>query len=103
MHPWLTYFWGVLIRAYGEFEERVETFKGSKTQQVRQAVFRRMAPFSISEIERDCPGISRDMVRHVLRQMKSGGAIAPTGKGRSAKWRRLVDAPHREAGDQLSS
>jgi Fic family protein len=88
VHPWLTYFWGVLIRAYGEFEQRVETFKGSKTEQVRAAVLRRVAPFSISDIEVDCPGISRDMVRHVMRQMKSEGMIAPTGKGRGAKWRR---------------
>jgi Fic family protein len=87
-HFWLTYFWGVLIRAYDEFEARIETFRGSKTEQVRDAVLRRAAPFSISEIERDCPGISRDMVRHVLRQMKAEGAIAPTGKGRGARWRR---------------
>jgi len=89
VHPWLSYCWGVLIRAYGEFEERVETLKRSKTEQVRDAVLRRVTPFSISDIENDCPGISRDMVRHVLRQMKSEGAIAPTGKGRGAKWQRL--------------
>ena len=89
VHPWLSYWWGVLIRAYGEFEERVETLKGSKTEQVRDAVLRRVTPFSISDIENDCPGISRDMVRHVLRQMKSEGAIAPDGKGRGAKWQRL--------------
>jgi Fic family protein len=88
-HPSLSYFWGVLIRAYGEFEDRVETLKGSKTEQVRDAVLRRLTPFSISDIESDCPGISRDMVRHVLRQMKSEGSIAPTGKGRGAKWQRV--------------
>src|SRR6266850_668019 len=65
-HPWLDYFWGVLIRAYREFEERVERLKGSKTDQVRQAVLRRTGPFGISDIEADCPGVSRDMVRHVL-------------------------------------
>ena len=39
-HPWLDYFRGVLIRAYGEFEARVETLKGSKGDQVRAAVAR---------------------------------------------------------------
>lgn len=85
-HPWLDYFWGVLIRAYREFEDRVEMLKGSKTDQVRQAVRRRRGSFGISDIESDCPGVSRDMVRHVLRQMKSDGLVAPTGLGRSARW-----------------
>jgi hypothetical protein len=47
-------------------------------------------PFSISEIEEACPGISRDMVRVVLRAMKAEGLIAPTGKGRSAKWTQIA-------------
>ena len=85
--PWLTYFWGVLIRAYGEFETRVESLQGSKTTQVRSAVVRRSGPFSISDVERDCPAVSRDMVRHVLRQMRSEGLIQVEGRGRGAKWR----------------
>ncbi len=86
-HPWLQYFWGTLLRAYGEFEERVETLKGSKTEQVRQAVLRRIGPFSISELEADCPGVSHDMVRHVLRHMKTGGAVTVGGRGPGARWR----------------
>ena len=85
--PWLTYFWGVLIRVYGEFEARVESLQGSKTAQVRAAVLRRTGPFSISEIEHDCPGVSRDMVRHVLRQMRGEALIQVDGRGRGAKWR----------------
>ena len=87
--PWLDYFWGVLLRAYREFEERVGTLslgRGSKTQQVREAVSRRLGPFSISDIEADCPGVSRDMVRVVLRQLRDEGAITPQGKGRGAHW-----------------
>lgn len=89
VHPWLNYFWGTLTRAYREFEERVgniKTGRGSKTDQIRQAVQRKIGPFSISEIEDACPGISRDMVRNVLRQMKDENLIESTGKGRSAKW-----------------
>ena len=87
--PWLDYFWGVLLRAYREFEERVGTLslgRGSKTQQVRAAVSRRLGPFSISDIEADCPGVSRDMVRVVLRQLRDETAITPLGKGRGARW-----------------
>jgi len=86
-HPWLDYFWGVLIRAYGEFEERVATLKGSKTEQIRAAVARRVGAFGIAEIERDAPGVSRDMVRHVLRQMRTARLVTVEGRGRGAKWR----------------
>lgn len=87
--PWMTYFWGVLLRAYREFEERVGTVttgRGSKTEQIRLAVQRRIGPFAISDIEAACQGISRDMVRRVLRQMRDEGVILPKGKGRGAKW-----------------
>ena len=86
-HPWLGYFWGVLIRAYDEFEVRVETLKGSKTEQVRAAVTARPGAFGIGDIEKDCPGVSRDMVRHVLRQMREAGLVNVEGRGRGAKWR----------------
>ncbi len=46
--------------------------------------------FSISEIEEACPGVNRDMVRLVLRAMKSEGLIESTGKGREAKWKRIT-------------
>ena len=51
VRPWLNYFWGALLRAYREFEERVgiiTTSRGSKTELVRLAVNRKMAPFSIT-------------------------------------------------------
>ncbi len=88
-NPWLNYFWGVLLRAYREFEERVEEVrkrKGSKSEQVREVVLAKEVPFSISEIEGDCPDVSRQTVRIVLREMSREGLIASTGKGRSAKW-----------------
>jgi Fic family protein len=87
--PWMDYFWGALLRAYKEFEERVGTIergRGAKGDRVRAEILKRQRPFSISDIEAACPGISRDMVRVVLRAMKAEGLIMPTGKGRAAKW-----------------
>jgi Fic family protein len=87
--PWLDYFWGALLRAYREFEERVGTIargRGAKGDRVRAEIFKRQLPFSISEIEDACPGVSRDMVRVILRSMKAEGLIAPSGKGRGATW-----------------
>jgi len=86
-HPWLEYFWGVLIRAYDEFEDRVATLKGSKTEQIRAAVDRRVGAFGIADVEHDAPGVSRDMVRHVLRQMREQGLVRVEGVGRGARWR----------------
>lgn len=87
--PWLNYFWGVLLRAYKEFEERVgeiRTGRGSKTEQIKHAILRKVSPFSISEIEHECAGISREMIRLVLRQMRDEGTIKSIGSGRGAKW-----------------
>lgn len=88
-HPWLNYSWGVLIAAYKEFEDRVgtiQTARGSKTERVRSAVLRRRGEFAISDIERDCPTVSRDMIRVVLNQLRDEGLVVLRGKGRGAKW-----------------
>jgi hypothetical protein len=72
-----------------EFEERVGALKrgrGAKGDHVRSETLKCQRPFSILEIEEACPGISRDMVRVILRAMKAEGLIAPHGKGRAAKW-----------------
>ncbi len=90
--PWLRYFWGMMLRAYKEFEERVGTItpgRGAKTRQVREAALRQIAPFAISDIERAAPGVGRDMVRIVLRQLRDEGLLVSTGVGRAAKWRRV--------------
>jgi len=94
--PWLDFFWGVLLRAYKEFEERVgsiERGRGAKGDRVRAEILKRQLPFSISEIKEACHGVSRDMVRVVLRAMKAEGVIVPTGKGRGARWLRTAGNP----------
>ncbi len=87
--PWLRYFWGMLLRAYKEFEERVGKIapgRGAKTRRVREAALRQVGPFAISDLERACPGVGRDMVRLVLRQLRDEGRLASSGVGRAAKW-----------------
>ncbi len=87
--PWMTYFWGVLLRAYKEFEARVGTLttgRGSKAQHIRVTIENMIGPFSISDIERACPSVSRDTIRLVLRNLRDESIIIPEGKGRGAKW-----------------
>jgi hypothetical protein len=43
----------------------------------------------MSDIERLCPSVSRDMIRTVFRQLKKEKKIVCLGKGQSAKWKRI--------------
>jgi hypothetical protein len=45
-----------------------------------------VGPFAISDIEKECPHISRDMIKLVLRDLRDTGVIEVQGKGRGAKW-----------------
>lgn len=85
---WLNYFYGILIAAYKEFETRVGVFKGkgSKTEQVKSAIERFIKPFSIIDIEKVCPNVSRDMIRKILRELRDEGVISSTSMGRGAMW-----------------
>ena len=88
--PWIEHFWGVLLRAYEEFRERAGTLlrgRGAKTALVEAAVRRKTRAFAISELENDCPGVSRDMIRHVLRRLRDDGRVLVEGRGRGARWR----------------
>jgi len=94
--PWFTYFWGVMLRAYREFEERVgtiQTSRGAKMKIIERTVERQVGAFSISDIEQQCPGVSRDWLRIVLRRLRKEGRIAPRGRGRGAKWVRIAPPP----------
>ena len=88
-HPWLNLFWGVLLAASREFEERVGTLgtgRGAKSARVHAAIARRRLPFRISELERDCPGVGRDTIRQVLRQLRDEGTLRVEGRGPAARW-----------------
>ncbi len=90
--PWLNYFWAILMGAYKELEEKIEVIKGShlsqgpKTERVKQAIKKRLKPFSLSEIKNECPGISQETIKNVLRQLRDEGKIESTGVGRGSKW-----------------
>jgi Fic family protein len=89
--PWLNYFYGTLLAAYKEFETRVGVFKGkgSKTEQVIAAIERFVKPFSITDIEKACPNVSRDMVRKILRELRDKGILKSTSMGKGAKWEKV--------------
>jgi len=92
VEPWLRYFLGVLIAAYRAFEARVGAVggRGSKTEAVRNFV--RSSPsdeFTLDDIRIACPGVSDDLIRKVLRDLRDEGAVEAPTRGRSARYRRV--------------
>ncbi len=87
--PWTRYFWGVLLRAYRELESRVGTIRegrGAKAEIVRSVVQSRALPFSISELAKECPGVSRPTIRRVLEALRDEGVLEVSGHGAGARW-----------------
>jgi Fic/DOC family len=91
--PWLNHFLAIARRAYGEFEQRAGDMKskrGAKTELVDHAIESNVGEFGITDLERACPGVSRDMIRLRLRDLKAAGRIECLGRGPGAKWRKRV-------------
>jgi Fic family protein len=91
--PWplINFLLYILKLAYGEFERRVgETAspKGAKTEMVEAAVESMAGSFTVSDLERACPGVSRDMIRRVLRVLKEAGKVEALGRGPGALWQK---------------
>jgi Fic family protein len=93
--PWkyINFLLFILKEAYKEFESRlgrVAEPKGAKAELVREAVKRQTAPFRLSDLERECPGVGRDWIRALLREMKDEGLVRSTGRGAGARWERIL-------------
>ncbi|MBF0569719.1 MAG: Fic family protein [Candidatus Omnitrophica bacterium] len=89
--PWFNYFLGTVLGAYKEFEvgaSHSKPVRGAKTSIVRGAIEAEVGDFSIADIERDCPSVSRPMIRVVLETLRKEGKIKVLGTGRAAKWRK---------------
>lgn len=90
--PWINYFLGVMIKVYKELEERVgvvDTRKGNKTARVEEYIESKLGFFTKGNIRSACPDVSESTINRVLNKLKDENKIVPTGKGRSAKWRKI--------------
>jgi len=87
--PWWRYSFGVLIAAYKEFEDRVgvvRASRGAKTAWVLDAIKGLPEKFTIAELARACPGVSRPMIRVILENLRSEAKLEVIGTGRGAMW-----------------
>ena len=94
--PFVNYLLYGLKELYVEFEQRVGALgaaRGEKTEAVRQAISSCALPFHVGEIQRRCPGVSLDMIRKVLKDLRKNGEVECTSRGKNATWRALGNRP----------
>ncbi|MBI3118904.1 MAG: Fic family protein, partial [Candidatus Hydrogenedentes bacterium] len=92
--PWphINFVLYMLKLAYAEFHERMEGARpprGEKTALVLQAVQQATGPFRLADLQQQCPGVSIDLIRRVLKNLRSEGRAECLGRGQDARWRKL--------------
>ncbi len=91
--PFINYMLFIVHAAYRELESRVGGMaapRGAKTAQIAAAIAARRTEFTLAELERACPGVSRDMIRKLLRRFQAEGTLECRGRGPGARWRKRV-------------
>lgn len=91
LRPWWEYTLGVLLASYKELESRaaaVRSRRGAKTSWVQDAVKHLPSEFTMGEVARACPAVSRPMIRVVLEGLRREGRLEVVGTGRGALWRK---------------
>ncbi len=89
--PYINFILFVLRTAHREFEERagqVKSPRGAKTALIEAAIEAFPADFTLGDLERACPGVSRDMIHRVLRDLQKAKTIVCLGRGPGANWRK---------------
>lgn len=88
--PYINFLLYILKKAYSEFSDRVtgiEIPRGGKTELVISAIEKFKEGFTLSQLEVQCPDVSRDMIRKVLKDLRVKGEVESTGRGSGARWR----------------
>lgn len=87
--PYIGYLLYILKSAYREFEERVGQVaspRGAKTELVLAAIDRQAGRFRVADLQKECPGVSIDLIRGVLKKLRAAGKAECLGRGQSAQW-----------------
>jgi len=89
--PYINYILFIIRTAYREFEDRlgrVKSPRGEKTGLVLRAIDMKQDPFSVAGLRKECPNVSVDMIRKVLKELRTKKKVECLGRGQSAKWRK---------------
>jgi len=89
--PYINYLLFILKTAYREFASRLEiavSTRGAKTELIEAAIKSFPGEFTLADLKRACPGVSHDMTRKVLRNLRRTGDVECLGRGPGARWKR---------------
>ena len=87
--PFLKYILGVVIKAYNEFEDRVEHLrhiKMSKTDRIKNLIEKPPGKISKKEIAQACPDISITTIERALAELLAIGFVEKVGVGRATSY-----------------
>ena len=87
--PFLKYMLGVVVKAYNEFEDRMEHLryrKVSKPERIKAIIERTPGKITKKEIALACPDISLTTIERTLANLVSDGYIDKTGNGRATAY-----------------
>jgi Fic family protein len=89
--PWTEYFYGIVLAAYKEFENRVGIItdrRGGKYNIVLEVLNNIRGEFTVSKLQELCPTVKIDWIRKILKEEKLKGNLILIGKGRDSKWKK---------------
>lgn len=87
--PFVKYMLGVIVAAYRDFSERVETLANSgmsKSERVEELIRNSSGEITKSQIMEKCPDISKITVERALSELVSSQKIIMIGSGRYTKY-----------------
>lgn len=90
--PFVKYYLGIILRAYKEFEGRVEHLKNrslSKPDRIKAVIDNKVGKITKKEIMELCPDISKVTVERTLTELVKSGYIAKVGAGPSTGYVRI--------------
>lgn len=90
--PFVKYYLGIMLKAYHEFESRVEHLKNrnlSKPERVKAIIDQHVGKITKKEIMELCPDISKVTVERTLTDLVKSGYIAKTGAGPATAYVRM--------------
>ncbi|MCC8151459.1 MAG: Fic family protein [Lachnospiraceae bacterium] len=90
--PFLKYYLGIMLKAYNEFESRVEHLKThtlSKPERIRAMIDQKVGKITKKEIMEACPDISKTTVERTLTDLVKSGYIAKVGSGPATAYVRI--------------
>ena len=90
--PFVKYYLGIMLKAYNEFESRVEHLKHrslSKPDRIKAVIDNKVGKITKKEIMEFCPDISKVTVERTLTELVKSGYIAKVGAGPSTGYVRI--------------